>query len=59
MKKQKTKGCICCLGDEPLYWENSDNNSFVDYKGKVSTTAEGKTIEYEVRYCPNCGRKFE
>lgn len=50
--------CEYCEGNEPLYWKNNENNSFVDSKGEILVTVKDHTIRYKVKYCPNCGKKF-
>ncbi len=52
-------GCDCCMGDVALYWRDGQNNAFVDSKGEILVTAKDKTMRFMVKYCPNCGRKFE
>lgn len=51
-------GCDCCEGDAAVYWGNDKNNAFVDKNGKMLITVDGKIIEFNVEYCPTCGRKF-
>jgi hypothetical protein len=50
--------CECCNGDKALYWKDDENNAFVDSKGEMLITVKDKTIRYKVKYCPNCGNKF-
>ena len=60
MMKNENIGCDYCLNDEPLYWADFDNNSFIDSKGEVTVYVKGIMImRYNVKYCPNCGKKFE
>lgn len=56
--KDKQSDCDCCQGDEALYWVNDSNNAFVDSKGNILVTVKGMTMQFKVKYCPNCGRKF-
>lgn len=51
--------CDCCNGDKPIYWQNDNNCTFVDNTGNMLVTAEGKSLEFKVQYCPVCGRKFD
>lgn len=51
-------GCSCCLGDKAVYWENNENNAFIDNSGEMLITAKDKTLRFKVNNCPNCGRKF-
>lgn len=58
-KEKRSHGCDCCQGDEPLYWEDDENNAFVDSRGgNMLTTVKGVPMRYKVKYCPNCGKKF-
>lgn len=50
--------CDCCLGDEAVYWQNNENNVFVDSKGEMMVTAKDKLIRFKVKFCPCCGKKF-
>lgn len=59
MMSKITGGCNCCLGDEPLHWVDNENNAFVNSNGEILTTVKDRTMRYKVKYCPNCGRKFE
>lgn len=52
-------GCGCCLGDEPLFWEDDENCAFVDSKGEVLVTVKDHIMRFKVKYCPNCGHEFE
>lgn len=54
--KNNNHGCNCCMGDEPIYWDNKDNNAFVDKKGNILITAKGNEVSFKVKYCPNCGK---
>lgn len=54
-----TYGCECCLGDKELYWKDHNNNAFVDSKGNVLVTVDGKGLTFIVNYCPACGKKFD
>lgn len=51
-------GCECCNGDGALYWEDNENNSFIDSNGEILVVVKDNTMRYKVKYCPNCGRKF-
>lgn len=51
-------GCECCLGDEPLYWKDNENNAFVDSKGEILVTVKDRIMRCKIKYCPNCGRGF-
>lgn len=51
-------GCDCCQGDEALHWADDENNAFVDSRGDMLVTVQGKTMRFKVKSCPNCGKKF-
>lgn len=51
-------GCNCCIGDNPVYWEDNQNNAFVDSKGEMMVTVKDKTMRFQVKYCPYCGKEF-
>lgn len=55
----KIIGCECCIGDEALYWKDAENNAFIDSKGEVLVTVKDKIMRYKVKFCPNCGRRFD
>lgn len=52
-------GCACCQGDEGLYWKDEANNAYVDSKGDMLVTVNGKEMQFRIKYCPNCGKVFE
>ena len=53
-------GCECCIGDEALYWKDSENNAFVDSNnGEILVTVKDHIMKFQVKCCPNCGRKFD
>lgn len=52
-------GCDRCEGDVALYWQDSENNAFVDSKGEVLVTAKDHTMRFNVDRCPHCGRLFK
>ena len=51
-------GCNCCDGDEAVYWQDNENNAFVDSKGEMMVTVKDKLIRFKAKYCPCCGKKF-
>lgn len=51
--------CDCCEGDTPFYWLDNENNAFIDSKGEMLVVVKDKTLRFKVKYCPNCGRKFD
>ena len=51
-------GCDCCLGDEAVYWQDNENNAFVDSKGEMSIMVKDKLMRFKVKFCPCCGKKF-
>lgn len=55
---KEAEGCECCIGDEALYWKDNENNAFVDSKGEVLVTVKDHVMRFQVKCCPNCGRKF-
>lgn len=57
-KKDNANGCECCSGDQPLFWQNDENNAFVDSHGEMLVTAKDREVHFQVKFCPNCGRKF-
>lgn len=57
-KNKRNKGCDCCKGDEALWWDDEENNVFVDSKGDMLVTVKGKTVGFKVKCCPNCGKAF-
>ena len=56
--KENANGCECCSGDQPLFWQNDENNAFVDSHGEMLVTAKDREVNFQVKFCPNCGRKF-
>ena len=52
-------GCDRCLGDEAIYWQDNENNVFIDSKGEMMVTVKDKLIRFKTNYCPCCGKKFE
>lgn len=56
---KNTKGCDCCLGDNAIYWQDNENNAFVDSKGEMMVMVKDRLIRFKVKYCPNCGTAFE
>lgn len=53
------KGCSCCNGDNAIYWKDNENNSFIDSKGEMTVMVKDRLTRFKVKFCPNCGRKFE
>lgn len=51
-------GCECCCGDEALYYKDSENCAFIDSNGEMMMTANGRDFMFRVKYCPNCGKRF-
>lgn len=52
------KNCNFCQGDEAVLWKDDKNNAFVDSKGEMQVTAGGNIFQFNVRFCPMCGRSF-
>lgn len=54
----KEHNCPYCRGDEALFWHDSDKNAFIDSNGNMLITLDGHNVEFQVDYCPKCGRPF-
>lgn len=52
-------GCDCCNGDAALFYQTEDDNAFIDSNGNIDVMINGATMRFSVKYCPNCGRKFD
>lgn len=52
-------GCECCCGDEALYYVDSENCAFIDSDGEMMVTVNERDFMFRVKYCPNCGMKFD
>ena len=53
-------GCDCCLGDEPIFKNNSNGDVvFIDGKRELFISIKGNILRAKVDYCPKCGRKFD
>ena len=50
------RGCECCEGNNPLFYDDSDNCMFVNSVGELFIIVKGNSIKTRVKYCPNCGR---
>ena len=50
--------CNYCVGDGALFYKDEDNCAFVDSKGKMLVCVNGESIEFQVKYCPACGREL-
>lgn len=50
--------CNYCNGDEAVFWQDDDNNAFVDSKGEMLVTVNGYEVNFDVQCCPMCGRRF-
>lgn len=57
-KRDDDTFCNYCDGDEALFYKNNDNCAFVDSKGRVLVCANGESMEFQVKYCPACGKEF-
>lgn len=55
---QHDTGCDWCNGDEALFWTDDKNSAFIDSRGEVTVTVNGKSLTFHVGYCPKCGRRF-
>lgn len=55
---KKINGCCCCVSGASIYYEDEDNFAVITRDGKMCVGAYGESIEFKVKYCPNCGRKF-
>lgn len=58
MGNEIDESCESCGGDAPIYWEDNENNAFVDSKGEMLVTAKDRSLRFKIKFCPNCGRKF-
>lgn len=56
--ESKGAGCECCNGDEALVYKDNINNAFVDDEGNMLVCAMDEDLEFKVKFCPNCGKKF-
>lgn len=51
--------CNYCNGDEALFWDaNKEDSVFIDSNGEIMVSSYDKTILFNVKYCPMCGRSF-
>lgn len=57
-KEARKTGCNCCCGDDALFWEDNENNTFVTRNGEMLVTVKDHTRRFKVKYCPNCGRRL-
>lgn len=57
--KERGTGCECCLEDKAVYWQDDQNNVFVDRKGEMLITVKDKIMRIKVTHCPMCGRPLE
>ena len=55
---QNKVGCCCCLESTYIYYEDEDNNVYINREGIMMAEVEGETISFKAKYCSNCGRKF-
>lgn len=46
-------------GDEAIFWEDENNNAFVDSHGEMLLTVNGHEIKFQVTHCPMCGEKLK
>lgn len=46
-------------GDEAIFWEDENNNAFVDSYGEMLLTVSGHEIQFRVTHCPMCGEKLK
>lgn len=51
-------GCECCSGDESLYYKDGEHSAFVDSIGEVMVTVQDRSMRFQVKHCPNCGKRF-
>lgn len=51
-------GCECCYGDEALFYQDDQNNAFIDSTGEMLVTAKDHIIRFKVNRCPRCGFVF-
>jgi uncharacterized Zn-binding protein involved in type VI secretion len=59
-EREKVKmNCNFCNGDEAVFWQDENNNAFVDSNGQMLVTANGHEIAFQVDRCPKCGRLFK
>lgn len=61
VRKKETSvksGCSCCDTNEALWFLDDENSAFVDEHGAAKVTVNGKTVSFQVKYCPNCGRRL-
>lgn len=50
--------CIYCYGDKAIFWNNWQNNAFINRKGEMLVYVNNNSICFHVDRCPMCGRKF-
>lgn len=55
----ENKYCEYCDGDEAVFWEDNENNAFVDCYGEMLVTARDRSVHFKVRYCPMCGKLLD
>ena len=53
--KERGTGCECCLEDKAVYWQDDQNNVFVDRKGEMLITVKDRIMRIKVTHCPMCG----
>lgn len=51
-------GCSCCHGDDALFWQDEQNNAFIDLSGEMLVTAHNHSVRFHVDRCPKCGFVF-
>ena len=50
--------CVCCIGDEAVYYKDENNCAFVDNSGEMMVVVNGNAMTFQVDNCPACGKEF-